>query len=88
MGEIDGFDNVGALTWKFEREVRLSDGKPFDDISQSEEAELLDSQNQYLPGVLGEQRYRAIWNAGQPFDTTTIEPIDSGGLDTVIARTL
>lgn len=72
LAEVVGFDSHGTLTWTFEREVRLSDGKPYDDLTESENAELLDGNGAYLPGLLGAVSYRASWSADQPFETTVV----------------
>lgn len=74
---VDGFNSDGTLTWTFDREVRLSDGKPYAELSEAEEAALLDAEGKYLPGLLGTQNYRASWEAGQPFESTTVELIAS-----------
>jgi len=77
IAEVAGFDADGTLTWTFGRDVRLPDGKPHDDLSDAEEAELLDGDGKYLSGVLGTQNYQARWTADQPFESTTVEPIPS-----------
>jgi hypothetical protein len=74
---VDGFDAHGLLKWTFEREVRLSDGKPYVDLTDDEESGLLGADGNYLPGLLGTQTYRARWHAGTPFDSTEIEFIES-----------
>ncbi len=73
---VDGFDEDGRLTWTYERDVRLPDGTPYDELSDVETAELLNADGHYLPGVPGTQRYRARWIEGTPFDSTVIEPLD------------
>jgi hypothetical protein len=75
LAEVHGFDNNGTLAWIIEREVRLSDGKPYHDLTESEEAELVDDDGKYRPGLLGTLTYRATWNADQPFESTAVELI-------------
>lgn len=80
LAVVDGFDEGGTLSWTFDREVRLSDGKPYVDLTDEEEAALLDDAGKYLPGVLGSHTYRARWRAGDPFgsaEITLVEPTAS-----------
>jgi len=75
--EVDGFDSDGTPKWTFNREVRLSDSKPCDDLTESEEAGLVDTDGTYRPDTLGVLRYRASWNADQSFELTTVELVAS-----------
>lgn len=77
LAVVEGFDDGGTLSWRFDREVRLSDGKPYDDLSDEEEAALLGDAGKYLPGLLGSQTYRARWRAGDPFESTEITLIEA-----------
>jgi hypothetical protein len=56
--------------------VRLGDGKPYRDLTDAEEAELLDEAGNYIPGTLGERSYRARWSQGQPFESTEMTCLD------------
>jgi hypothetical protein len=74
LATVDGFDEHGVLTWTFDREVRISDGKFYDELTEEEEAELLDADGRhYLPGVFGSNTYRARWQTGTPFESTDID---------------
>jgi hypothetical protein len=76
---IEGFDANGTLTWTTDEEVRLSDGKPYRDLTDEEEAELLDEAGKYIPGMLGERTYRARWRQGQPFESTEMTCLGDDG---------
>lgn len=76
---VDGFDDSGELSWTFDVEVRLSDGKPSSELTDDEESALLDERGHYLPGALGTASYRGHWRLGQPFSSTRTEPVEGPG---------
>ncbi|HCB05503.1 MAG TPA: hypothetical protein PLZ93_08070 [Nocardioides sp.] len=75
---VDGFDSNDWLTWTFTRAVRVSDGKPYDDLTDDEEADLRDDDGRYRPELLGNQTYRARWRVGDPFEATQVELVGDG----------
>lgn len=79
LGTVDGFDERGELSWTFDLEVRLSDGKPYAELTEDEESDLLDEHSHYRPGALGTTSYRGRWRSGQPFASTRIEQVEAPG---------
>ena len=75
LRHVDGFDESGTLTWTFDRTVRLSEGKVADDLTEDEDAALVDADGRYRPDALGTVTWRARWRLGDPFDATTIEMV-------------
>lgn len=78
LGTVDGFDDTGTLSWTFTVDVRMSDGKPCAELTDDEDAELLDDTGKYRPDAFGTHTYRARWRHGEPFASTTSVRLGAG----------